>query len=254
MKNTFRAFIHFFQELHVLFGKAHCPKCKVLQDDYAICLPCAETLQFKPEQLNPTEGGIPIWRLFTWNRRIQRIWYGVKFYKRYGHLFLIETAFKQAVFHMDFVNKDRPVWLVHPPFQAGKANIFAPFLAPLAKTQNWHYFSDAIAFNQTEDGVKSLHHSQSIAERQRLMQKRFTLNPPFLERLRHQKKHPYLIVVDDFMTTGTTLNACLRLLETAFQNAEERKDANHTICDKIESNQALLRAMVITTVPKTSAV
>lgn len=240
--------LNFFQELQMLFGTAHCPKCKVVQDVYELCSSCIETLQFKPERLNPTEGGIPIWRLFTWNRRIQRIWYGVKFYKRYGHLFLIETAFKQAVSMMPPFEEGRAIWVLHPPFQAGKPNVFAPFLAPLAKTQNWHYFSDAIVFDQAENGVKSLHQSQSIAERQRLMQNRFKLNPAFLERLRHQKKCPYLIVVDDFMTTGTTMQSCLRLLK----NVLEETNTKLNVCDKIESVKELLHAIVITTVPKTS--
>jgi len=249
--------LNFFQELQTLFGTPHCPKCKVVQDLYEICPSCCETLQFQPERLNSTEGDIPVWRLFTWNRRIQRIWYGVKFYKRYGHLFLIEIAFKQAVSYMDFVNKERPVWLVHPPFQAGKPHVFAPFLEPLCQKHGWRYFADALefqdAFLNSPDERKSLHHSQSISERKQLMQNRFRLKASFVEALKRQSIQPVLIVVDDFMTTGTTLATCLRLLENALSNREQGKGANHVICDKIESTQALLHAIVITTVPKTSS-
>jgi predicted amidophosphoribosyltransferase len=249
--------LNFFQELQMLFGTAHCPKCKVVQDVYALCPSCVETLQFKPQPLYLEENELPVWRLFSWNRRIQRIWYGVKFYKRYGHLFLIEIAFQQALAMMPPFEEGHPIWVLHPPFQVGRPNVFAPFLEPLCQKQGWRYFADALefqdAFLNSPDERKSLHHSQSISERKQLMQNRFRLKASFVEALKRQSIQPVLIVVDDFMTTGTTLSTCLRLLGNALSNREQGKDANHAICDKIESTQALLHAIVITTVPKTSS-
>ena len=257
VKKTSFLFLNFFQELHALFGTPHCPKCKVVQEAYEICFSCCESLQFKPEYLDFIQGDISVLRLFSWNRRIQRIWYGVKFYKRYGHLFLIEIAFQQALAMMPPFEGGHPIWVLHPPFQVGRPNVFAPFLEPLCQKQGWRYFADALefqdAFLNNPDERKSLHHSQSISERKQLMQNRFRLKASFVEALKRQSIQPVLIVVDDFMTTGTTLATCLRLLENALSNREQGKDANHAICDKIESTQALLHAIVITTVPKTSS-
>jgi predicted amidophosphoribosyltransferase len=249
--------LNLFQQLHELFGTPHCPKCKGLQERYELCPSCCQTLGFKPECIHIQPGNHPVWELFTWNRRIQRIWYGVKFYKRYGHLFLIEIAFQQALAIMPPFEEGHPIWVLHPPFQVGRANVFAPFLEPLCQKQGWRYFADALefqdAFLNSPDERKSLHHSQSISERKQLMQNRFRLKASFVEALKRQSIQPVLIVVDDFMTTGTTLATCLSLLENALSNREQGKDANHAICDKIESTQALLHAIVITTVPKTSS-
>jgi hypothetical protein len=73
--------------------------------------------------------------------------------------------------------------------------------------------------------------------------------------LSHQPIQPTLIVVDDFMTTGLTLATCFTLLQNALtQHKKGHSPPNHAICDKIESTQALLQAVVITAVPNTSAV
>jgi hypoxanthine phosphoribosyltransferase len=50
------------------------------------------------------------------------------------------------------------------------------------------------------------------------------------------------------MTTGTTMQSCLRLLK----NVLEETNTKLNVCDKIESVKELLHAIVITTVPKTS--
>lgn len=251
--------LNIFQELHELFGTPHCPKCKGLQERYELCPNCCQTLGFKPECIHIQPGNHPVWQLFTWNRRIQRIWYGVKFHKRYGPLFLIEIAFQQALAMIPPLEDGRPVWVLHPPVQANKPNVFASFLEPLCQKQGWRYMPQAFAFQplseQSTSGPKALHHSQSRLERKRLLQNRFTLDPSFVEALSHQAIQPTLIVVDDFMTTGLTLSTCFTLLQNGLNQYEKAQSPpNHAICDKIETIQALIQAIVITAVPNTSAV
>ncbi len=251
--------LNIFQELHELFGTPHCPKCKGLQERYELCPNCCQTLGFKPECIHIQPGNHPVWQLFTWNRRIQRIWYGVKFHKRYGPLFLIEIAFQQALAMIPPLEDGPPVWVLHPPVQANKPNVFASFLEPLCQKQGWRYMPQAFAFQplseQSTSGPKALHHSQSRLERKRLLQNRFTLDPSFVEALSHQAIQPTLIVVDDFMTTGLTLSTCFTLLQNGLNQYEKAQSPpNHAICDKIETIQALIQAIVITAVPNTSAV
>jgi predicted amidophosphoribosyltransferase len=251
--------LNIFQELHELFGTPHCPKCKGLQERYELCPSCCQTLGFKPECFHIQPGKRPVWQLFTWNRRIQRIWYGVKFHKRYGPLFLIERAFQQALAMMPPFEEGRPVWVLHPPFQPNKPNVFASFLEPICQKQGWRYMPNAFAFQllseQSANETKALHHTQSRLERKRLLQNRFKLDPSFVEALSHQPIQPTLIVVDDFMTTGLTLTTCFTLLQNALtQHKKGQPPPNHAICDKIESAQAQLQAIVITAVPNTSAV
>jgi len=218
--------LNIFQELHELFGTPHCPKCKGLQERHELCPSCCQALGFKPECFHIQPG---------------------------------ERAFQQALAMMPPFEEGRPVWVLHPPFQPNKPNVFASFLEPICQKQGWRYMPNAFAFQllseQSASGPKALHHTQSRLERKRLLQNRFKLDPSFVEALSHQPIQPTLIVVDDFMTTGLTLTTCFTLLQNALtQHKKGQPPPNNAICDKIESAQAQLQAIVITAVPNTSAV
>ena len=247
-------FFTLFDEIQRLFGTPQCPKCKAVQSTYEICHSCSESLDFNPTCSSDLVEKLPVWQLFNWNRRIQRIWYGVKFYQRYGNLFLIEIAFKQALSNRKAFEMKRPIWVVHPPFKANRPNLFAPFLLPLCQAQDWQYIPDAIAFCNTSENIAPLHHSQSILERQKLIQNRFGLNPSFIETLNVQKTMPAIVIVDDFITTGTTLKACKDLLQEALAPLLKLENPNQNVYDKMEFPEDYLQAIVITAVPKTSTI
>lgn len=255
--------LRLFHELQSLLGVEHCPRCQVTQAVSALCENCQQAMGFEPKCTIRLHQAFPVWEVFTWNRRVHRIWYGVKFYQRYGAFFLIQSAFRQALELIpDLENIQGTLYVVHPPIRAGRPNLFAPIWVALCREKQWIYVPNAFEFTDPKNTLP-LHRSTSIPERQRLMQDRFQLHPHFKARfhaaLLTSSEAPSLLVVDDFMTTGTTLSACFTLLQHLVNAAKTPKiptEKTHqpttSLCDKIESinPSPFLGALVMTTVPK----
>jgi predicted amidophosphoribosyltransferase len=207
-------FFKLLNQLEMLLGQPHCPRCKTKQSEEALCTLCQEALGFQVQALANIQEGVSLWQIFKWNRRFKRIWYGVKFYKRYGHLKLIQVALKQALNILPLPSSNEAVWVLHPPIRQGKPNFFAPFLVPICESHAWQYQPKGLLF-QDNASTEALHKSLTKEERFQRIHNRFKINPDLIAQLAKQTRPLHIIIVDDFMTTGATLSTCIRLIQDA---------------------------------------
>gem|GEM_PF-6070544 len=206
--------------LNAVFPDAVCPRCKGDQMGGHVCSTCLEALQARI--MIHSVSGISVHSLFVWNRRVQRLWYGVKFYKRYGPLFLFEQALRQL---FPLLDEQTHVWVVHPPFREGRPNVFAPMLNTLCKERGWHYLPNALQFSG--EARQDAQHSQaSKQERFASSLNRFTLTPEASKKINTEDERPDCVLIfDDILTSGATMSACV----AAVKNAVDRNPASATL-------------------------
>lgn len=168
----------------------------------------------------------PVSVLFEWNRRIKRLWYGVKFYKRYGAIHMLQGAIRQALTHKATAWGEGSVLVVHPPFRPGAPNVFKPLLQPVVRQWGWHYIATAFTEAEALAAPPSVAFQKHRTRTQRLMGNPQRYRPtPRLEKAMVSAlaqaettgKPLRILVFDDIMTTGSTLQACNTTLQQLFQ-------------------------------------
>jgi predicted amidophosphoribosyltransferase len=162
-----------------------------------------------------------------WSQVIRKKWYRYKFLKAYEETGLFVSLLTGTILSClakhATVDSRLPhhVWLTHPPAKPNKLYPWARIVQRIAAQQGWHYEPHLLGWQQHNHPhwLQDQKTATSKQARQQQRQQAFapTNNPKLLQKLIMNPPR-VILLLDDIMTTGTTLQGCVVALEALLAN------------------------------------
>jgi predicted amidophosphoribosyltransferase len=219
----------FWLWLSRLLKAKQCVVCACPLPTFGTCTDCLKSVTFPVLQASQfcrvlpcavlTASPLRVWVATPWSASVKTVLYQYKFLKRYEHTPLLVAILQRLA---EFVilqcvgvmGSSTEIVVTHPPARAGRVYPWQRVVARLAAQQGWVYQPQLL---QWQKQIQQQKMASSKQVRQQQSAGALQVNPQGLLG-RFQVKPPrVLLVLDDILTTGSTLLACTEALEQLLQ-------------------------------------